>query len=72
MKFDAEGKVVFNETEKETVIEGLKLMAFYCDSGLGCGECPFFNPMLKARQCELNHFLPCAWTIPDTFEEGKK
>ena len=74
MKTDPEGAVVLNDTEKDIVIQGLRLMSLYCDSRLGCRGCPFFLPDAEpnAAHCEFKNFLPCAWTIPEEFEEGQK
>lgn len=67
MKTDAEGAILLNDTEKEIVIKGLKLMSLFCDSRLGCKDCPFFTGK-SGEACELKSYLPCAWTIPDEFK----
>ena len=77
MKTDPEGAVVLNDTEKDIVIQGLRLMSLYCDSRLGCNSCPFFTSIHEqygvTLTCEFKNYLPCAWTIPEKWqEEGDK
>lgn len=74
MDFNINGECELNQTEQETVINGLKLLVLYCDSKIGCAGCPFFLGF-KARNeggdyCELKR-MPCLWDIPDTMQGGK-
>lgn len=68
MNFDAEQNVILNETEKQTILEGLKLISLFCNNLTGCRECPFFDPDETPRGCELKSWMPCAWTIPDEWK----
>lgn len=77
MNTNAEGAVMLNETEKETVLQGLRLMSVYCETRLGCAGCPFYLGYEIQKDggtaCELKNYLPCGWTLPDKWtKEGDK
>lgn len=68
MTFDAEKNVILNDTEKQTILDGLKLLSLFCDNLTGCRHCPFFNSDDLTHACELKSWMPCAWTIPDEWK----
>ena len=76
MKTNPEGEIVLSDTEKETILQGMRLLSIYCENLTGCAKCPF-NKTVEytdaATHCELRNYLPCCWTIPEKWQkEGDK
>ena len=74
MKINPEGDVVLTDTEKETILEGARLLSLYCENLTGCKACPFnkvkfTDDDIKIRACECREYLPCCWTIPEKWQE---
>lgn len=71
---EIDGTVELTAEEKKTAIEGMRIMMEYCESSLGCNNCPFVGlmpPPSSQRYCTLS-VRPCGWTIPQQRdEEGK-
>lgn len=68
------GHVELTAEEKKTAIAGLKIVEEYCESALGCNECPFLglmptpNEEIFVRSCMLS-VRPCGWTLPQQWDE---
>ena len=68
------GHVELTAEEKKTAIAGLKIVEEYCESSLGCNNCPFLGLMPTKeegnylRSCMLS-VRPCGWTIPQQWGE---
>ena len=73
MQTNPEGEIVLTETEKQIILEGARLLSLYCESLDGCAACPFMRERLiddahnPVRTCECKEYLPCCWTIPETW-----
>lgn len=77
MTINPEGDVVLSENEKQTILEGMRLLSIYCENLTGCNACPFMCEKFidtegnKIRACECREYLPACWSIPDTWtKEG--
>ena len=75
MQTNPEGEIVLTETEKRIILEGARLLSVYCESLTGCASCPFMSASFidgngnEVRSCECRRFLPCCWTIPETWSK---
>ena len=71
---EIEGTAVLTEDEKRTALEGARIIAEFCETNTGCAGCPFYLGYEIQKDggtaCELKNFLPCGWTIPETWQEG--
>lgn len=75
MLTNPEGEIVLTETEKQIILEGMRLLSVYCETLTGCASCPFMCERFVddngnvARSCECKESLPCCWTIPETWSK---
>lgn len=73
MQTNPEGEIVLTETEKQIILEGARLLSVYCENLAGCLKCPFMKVNFiddngnVIRSCECRNYLPCCWTIPETW-----
>ncbi len=71
---EIDGTVELTAEEKTKAIEGMRIMMEYCESSLGCNDCPFLELAptttegVFARSCMLS-VRPCGWTIPQQWDE---
>ena len=71
---EIDGTVELTAEEKNKAIEGMRIMMEYCESSLGCNNCPFLGQMANSygdavgRYCMLS-VRPCGWTIPQQWDE---
>lgn len=68
---EIDGTVELTAEEKTKAIEGMRIMMEYCESSLGCNNCPFLGlmpPPNSQRYCLLS-VRPCGWTIPQQWDE---
>ena len=74
MRNNAEGDVILTDTEKQTILEGMRLLSVYCENLAGCLKCPFMKVNFiddngnVTRACECRNYLPCCWDVPEKWE----
>ena len=77
MRNNAEGDVILTDTEKQTILEGMRLLSVYCENLAGCLKCPFMKVNFiddngnVTRACECRNYLPCVWDVPEKWESEK-
>lgn len=75
MQINPENDVILTEAEKQTILEGARLLSVYCENLTGCLKCPFRTPRTIDENdnviygCECRSFLPCCWSVPEKWQK---